>query len=85
MFASHRRAYDSLRHAVQFHGYDSATPCSFFITAETLRRVHPAMIHSEAGMLEAFDTNRDLICAMAAKLYSSGPRGGFSGPGVAEI
>ena len=71
MFASHRRTYDSLRQAVRFNGYDSATPCSFFVTAETLRRVHPEMIHSEAGMLEAFDSNRNLICAMAAKLYSS--------------
>jgi hypothetical protein len=73
MFASHRRAYDSGRHAIRFYGYDSAMECAFFVTAETLRRVQPAMIHSEAGMLEAFDSNRDLICAMAAKLHSSGP------------
>ena len=84
MFASHRRTYDAKRQAVRFYGYDSATPCSFFITAETLRRVHPEMIHSEAGMLEAFDSNRNLICAMAARLYSSGPCE-FYAPGVVEI
>lgn len=84
MFASHRRAYDSQRHAIRFHGYDSAAQCSFFITAETLRRVHPEMIHSEAGMLEAFDSNRDMICAMAARLYSSGPCDSY-GRGVAEM
>ena len=84
MFASHRRTYDSLRGAVRFYGYDSATPCSFFITAESLRRVHPEMIHSEAGMLEAFDSNRDLICAMAAKLYSWSWCESY-GPGVVEI
>jgi hypothetical protein len=84
MFASHRRAYDTNRHAVRFHGYDSAAPCSFFITAEALRRVQPAMIHSEAGMLEAFDSNRELICAMAARLYSSAPFNSYAS-GVAEI
>ena len=84
MFASHRRTYDSLLQAVRFYGYDSAMPCSFFITAETLRRVHPEMIHSEAGMLEAFDSNWNLICAMAAKLYSSGPFEPY-GRGAVEI
>ena len=84
MFASHSRTYDSVRQGVRFCGYDSATQWPFFVTAETLRRMHPAMIHSEAGMLEAFDCNRDLICAMAAKLYSWGHSGSY-GPSVAEV
>ena len=84
MFASHHRTFGSRRQAVRFHGYDSAAPCSFFLTAETLRRLHPEMIHGEAGMLEAFDSSRNLICAMAAKLYSSGSCESC-GPGVVEI
>jgi hypothetical protein len=73
-----------MRQAVRFCGYDSEMQWPFFVTAETLRRVHPAMVHSEAGMLEAFDSNRDLICAMAVKLYSSG-QSGSCGPGVIEV
>jgi len=70
MFASHGRTFDAGRQAVQFYGYDGAKQWPFFVTAETLRRMHPMMVHSEAGMLEAFDSNQNLICAMASKLYA---------------
>lgn len=84
LFASHKRSYDSTRQAVHFWGYDGAVECAFFVTAEALRRVHPAMPDSEAGMLAAFDSNRELICAMAAKLHASEHRGRY-GLAVAEI
>jgi hypothetical protein len=73
-----------MRQAVRFCGYDHARQWPFFITAEALRRLHPAMAHSEAGMLEAFDSHRDRICATAVKLYSWGQSSSY-GPGVAEI
>ena len=84
LFASHKRSYDSRRQAVRFWGYDGAVECAFFVTAEALRRVHPAMLDSEAGLLEAFDSNRELICAMAARLHAW-ERGRRYGPAVAEI
>ena len=84
LFASHKRSYDSGRQAVHFWGYDGAVQCAFFVTVEALRRVHPAMPDSEAGVLAAFDSNRDLICAMAARLHSW-EQGQSYGPDVAEI
>jgi hypothetical protein len=48
---------------------------SFFVTAEALRRLHPAMMQNEARMLDAFDSNREHIRAVAAKLYAHGRKG----------
>jgi len=31
----------------------------------------------EAGLLRAFDSNRDLICATAAKVYARGHKGSY--------
>ena len=76
-FPNSSRSYDATRCAVRFWGYDTAMEWSFFVTAEALRRVHPAMVQDEVGMLGAFDSNRDLICAAAAKLYSRGRKGSY--------
>jgi len=35
------------------------------------------MAHDEAGMLGAFDSNRDRICAAAAKLFARGRKGSY--------
>jgi len=49
-----------------------------------LRRVHPAMNEDEAGMLVAFDSHRDRICAAAAKLYARGRKGSYE-LGAADV
>ena len=76
-FPNASRSYDATRCAIRFWGYDTAMEWSFFVTAEALRHVHPAMVQDEAGMLGAFDSNRDQICAAAVKLYRRGRKGSY--------
>jgi Protein of unknown function (DUF1488) len=76
-FPNHSRSYDATRHAVRFWGYDTAMERSFFVTDEALKRVQPSMRFDEAGLLSAFDANRDVIYATAAKVYARGPRGSY--------
>src|SRR2546428_327401 len=42
-----------------------------------LRRLLPSIRLDEDGFLRAFDTNRDLICATAAKVYARGRKGSY--------
>jgi hypothetical protein len=76
-FPNTSRSYDATRRAIRFWGHDRAMEWSFFVTAEALRRVQPAMVQDEAGMLGAFDSNRGLICVAAAKLYARGRKGSY--------
>ena len=76
-FPNQSRSYDSTRHAVRFWGYDSAMETSFFVMVDALRRLQPDTRSDEAGLLRAFDSNRDLICATAAKLYKRGSKGSY--------
>jgi Protein of unknown function (DUF1488) len=76
-FPNHSRSYDRTRHAVRFWGYDSALETSFFINEEALRRIQPDTRPDESGFLKAFDSNRDLICAAAARIYVRGSRGSY--------
>jgi hypothetical protein len=76
-FPNSSRSYDRTRHAVRFWGYDSAMEASFFISDAALRRIQPNTRLDEAGFLHAFDSNRDLICAAAAKVYVRGSRGSY--------
>ena len=50
---------------------------SFFVTEEALKRVQPDMRFDEAGLLSAFDTNRELIYATAFKVYARGRKGSY--------
>jgi hypothetical protein len=76
-FPNHSRSYDKTRHAVRFWGHDSAIEASFFIDESALRRIQPDTRPDEPGFLNAFDSNRDLICAAAARLYIRGSRGSY--------
>jgi hypothetical protein len=76
-FPNHSRSYDSTRRAVRFWGHDSAIEASFFINEDALTRIQPNVRFDELGFLNAFDTNRDLICAAAAKVYVRGSRGSY--------
>jgi hypothetical protein len=50
---------------------------SFFIYEAALRRIQPDTRLDESGFLNAFDSNRDRICAAAAKVYVRGTRGSY--------
>jgi hypothetical protein len=76
-FPNHSRSYDPTRRAVRFWGHDSAIEASFFINEEALMRIEPGAHADESGFLTAFDSNRDLICAAAARLYVRGSRGSY--------
>src|SRR5713226_7509113 len=69
-FPNKSRAFDATRRAVRFWGHDSAMEVAFFVTEDALKRVEPHMHFDEAGFLRAFDSNRDRICATAAKVYA---------------
>jgi len=76
-FPNQSRFYDATRRAVRFWGHDSAMEAVFFVTEDALKRVHPGIHLDEAGLLSAFDANRDLIYAAAAKVYARGRRGSY--------
>lgn len=76
-FPNHSRSYDVTRHAVRFWGYDSAIEASFFIDEDALARIQPGVRPDESGFLNAFDANRDKICAAAARVYVRGSRGSY--------
>jgi hypothetical protein len=76
-FPNRSRSYDATRRAVRFWGYDSAMEASFFVTEDALRRVQPDLRSDEAELLSAFDANRDLIYAAAARVYARGHRGSY--------
>ena len=77
MFPNQSRSDDATRRAVRFWGHDSAMEWSFFVTEDALRQVDPAMALDEAGMLDAFDSHRDRICAAASRVYSRGRKGSY--------
>jgi hypothetical protein len=76
-FPNHSRSYDSTRRAVRFWGHDSAIEASFYLSEDALTRIQPDVRLDESGFLNAFDANRDKICAAAAKIYVRGSRGSY--------
>ena len=76
-FPNKSRAFDATRRAVRFWGHDSAMEVAFFVTEDALKRIQPDMQSDEAGLLRAFDSNRDLICTRAAKVYARGRKGSY--------
>ena len=77
-FPNHFRSYNSTRRAVRFWGHDNAIEASFYINEDALTRIQPDVGRDEPGFLNAFDSNRDLICAAAAKMYVRGSRGSYN-------
>jgi hypothetical protein len=76
-FPNQSRSYDATRQAVQFWGYDRSMESSFFVTADALKQIQPNLQADTAGLLRAFDINRERIYAIAAKVYSRGRRGSY--------
>jgi hypothetical protein len=77
IFPNPSRSYDPTRGVVRFWGYQSSIECSFFVTTGALRKVQPNMQADEAGFLEAFDANRDRICAVADVVFRRGRKGSY--------
>jgi len=50
---------------------------SFFVNEDALKRIEPTMQPSESGLLNAFDSHRDVIYAAAAKAYRRGRKGSY--------
>ena len=76
-FPNQSRSYDATRHAVRFWGYDRSMESSFFVSADALRQIQPNLQIGETGFLRAFDAHRELIYAIAAKVYARGRRGSY--------
>lgn len=76
-FPNQSRSYDATRRAVRFWGYDRSMEWSFYMTEDALKRVRPSIASDEAGFLSAFDANRELIYAAAAKVHARGPKGHY--------
>ena len=60
-FPNQSRFYDATRRAVRFWGHDSAMEASFFVNEDALKRIQSDMRFDEAGLLRAFDLNRERI------------------------
>ncbi|MDP2622027.1 MAG: DUF1488 domain-containing protein [Hyphomicrobiales bacterium] len=76
-FPNQSRSYDATRRAIRFWGHDSAMEASFFVNEDALKAIHPDMRLDEAGLLTAFDLNRDLIYSAAVKVYGRGHKGSY--------
>ena len=76
-FPNESRFYDSAVHAVRFSGYDGAMEAAFFVGEDALKRIQPDMSSDEAGLLNAFDLNRNRIYAIASKVYARGRKGSY--------
>lgn len=76
-FPNPSRSYDATRRAVRFWGYDSSMEASFFVSADALQNLQPGMLADEVHCLNTFNSNRDLICAAAAKVYARGNKGSY--------
>jgi len=76
-FPNHSRFYDEAVHSVRFWGHDGALEAAFFIDEDALRKIQPGVVLDEAGLLAAFDAHREMIWAVAAKVYDCGRKGSY--------
>jgi len=76
-FPNRSRSYDATLRAVRFWGHDGAMEVSFYVNEDALKRIEPGLRSDEAGILGAFDSHRDLIHAVAAKVYRRGRKGSY--------
>jgi len=76
-FPNQSRSYDATLRAVRFWGHDGAMEASFYVNEDALKRIQPSLRPDEAGILGAFDSNRDLIYTAALKVYGRGRRGSY--------
>ena len=77
-FPNRSRSYDATRHMVCFWGYDRSMEKAFSMRADAIKQIQPNLQPDEAGLLHAFDINRDLIYKIAARVYACGPKGSYA-------
>jgi hypothetical protein len=76
-FPNASRSYDATRAAVRFWGYDRSMEVPFFIGADVLGTLQPAMAAAPEACLLAFDAHRERICGAAAKAYGRRRSGSY--------
>jgi hypothetical protein len=76
-FPNRSRSYDATRRMVRFWGHDRSMESAFFLMADALQKLQPNLQFEEGDVLRAFDSNRDRIYAIAAKVYARGHRGSY--------
>ena len=69
-FPNQSRSYDRRGRRVRFWGHDGAFEICFYVEQEALGHINPNTSRDEAGLLNAFDRNRDRILKVAGKVYS---------------
>jgi hypothetical protein len=77
-FSNPSRSYDATRTCIRFWGYDGALEVPFFVEDAAIQRISPETRQSEAGLLNAFDNNRDRILEAARKAYSRERMGSYA-------
>lgn len=69
-FPNQSRSYSSRPPSVRFWGHDGALEIAFILDVDALSQISPQMSHDESGALQAFDSNRDHINAVAGEVYA---------------
>jgi hypothetical protein len=77
VFPNGSRSYDATRLAVRFWGYDRSMEVPFFIGADVLGALQPAMAPEPEGCLSAFDAHRARIFTAAARVYERRRSGSY--------
>jgi hypothetical protein len=76
-FPNGSRSYDATRAAVRFWGYDRSMEVPFFIGADVLAVLQPAMASAAEDCLSAFDTHCTRIRTVAARVYERRRSGSY--------
>jgi Protein of unknown function (DUF1488) len=76
-FPNQSRSFDATRRAVRFWGHDGAMEELFFVGEDALKKIQPDMERDDAGVLSAFDSNRELIYVTAVKVYGRYRKGSY--------
>ena len=76
-FPNRSRSYDERGRRVRFWGSDGAFEISFFVEQAALGPIASDGQSIEAGLLRAFDRNRERILDIARKLYSGRRAGAY--------
>lgn len=70
LFPNPSRSFDESKNRVHFWGYDKTIEVSFYVQAETLKKLCPDMDEAESGCLAAFDQARTKLYDAAEKAYT---------------
>ena len=76
-FPNRSRSYDATRRAVRFWGHDGPMEAALFVDESALRRIEPGVGSDGAELLRAFNSNRNLIYAAAARIYARARKGSY--------